>query len=124
MKKFLIAAAGAAMAVTAMPAVASAAPGPNNWTNINQRQANLERRIDVGVRNGSLTRREATMLRSEFRSLERLEYRYRRSGGVFTLAERRDLDRRFDILSRKIRTERHDRQTRNDGRGKAQYGRR
>ena len=97
MKKFLIPLlAASALAGVAVPA--AAAP----WANINQRQAQLDQRIDVGVRNGSLTRREAQNLRAEFQGIARLEYRYRRTGGLQTW-ERRDLDRRFDILSAKIR---------------------
>jgi len=106
MKKFLIPLlAASALAGAAVPA--AAAP----WMNINQRQAQLDQRIDVGVRNGSLTRREAQNLRAEFQGIARLEYRYRRTGGLQTW-ERRDLDRRFDILSAKIRYERRDRDDR------------
>jgi hypothetical protein len=106
MKKFLIPLlAATALAGAAVPA--AAAP----WMNINQRQAQLDQRIDVGVRNGSLTRREALNLRAEFQDIARLEYRYRRTGGLQTW-ERRDLDRRFDILSAKIRYERRDRDDR------------
>ncbi|WP_109807611.1 hypothetical protein [Sphingosinithalassobacter portus] len=120
MKKLLFAVAGFGMIATAIPATASAAPAPERWASINQRQANLEHRINAGVRNGSLTRAEAARLRTAFRSLERLEYRYRQSGHRLTLAERRDLDRRFDQLSRQIRAERHDR----DHRGNGRYNRR
>jgi len=102
------AAIGIGLAVAALPAAASA----QGWQSINQRQANLERRIDMGVRNGSLTRAEAYGLRSQLRGLATLEYRYRRSGGGLSIAERRDLDRRFDQLSARIRFERHDRQYR------------
>lgn len=94
----------AAVAGAAAPATAQA------WQNINQRQANLERRIEMGVRNGSLSRPEAMRLRAEFRQIERLEQRYRRGG--LSLSERRDLDRRFDQLSARIRYERNDRQDR------------
>lgn len=79
------------------------------WQNINQRQAELDRRIDVGVRNGSLTRAEAIRLRAEFQQIARLEAQYRRTGGGLNAWERQDLDRRFDVLSRKIRVERNDR---------------
>ena len=85
-------------------------PSYNNWQSINQRQAQLERRIDQGVRNGQLSRREASRLRSEFNSLERLERQYRRGG--LSAWERNDLDRRFDRLSAQIRAERHDRDNR------------
>lgn len=71
------------------------------------RQANLDRRIDVGVRTGQLSRREAVRLRSEFNALVRLEAQYRRGG--LSAWERNDLDRRFDRLSMQIRSERRDR---------------
>lgn len=102
MKKIAIAVvAASALVATAAPALA--AP----WQNINQRQANLDRRIDQGVRNGTLTRVEARALRTEFRALSRLEARYRATGGLQTW-ERRDLDRRFDVLSAKIKFHRSD----------------
>lgn len=76
------------------------------WMDINQRQARLDRRIDQGVRNGSITRNEAIGLRSEFRHIARLENRYRING--LSNWERADLDRRFDSLSAQIRWERND----------------
>lgn len=106
MKKFLAIAVAAGALAVAAPASAQ------SWHSINQRQANLDQRIDQGVRNGSLTRNEAVRLRAEFRDLSRLEARYRSSNGL-SLAERRDLDRRFDALSARIRYERHDRDDRN-----------
>lgn len=111
MKKILIPLL-AASALTAFAAPAFAAP----WQNINQRQANLDRRIDQGVRNGSLTRSEAHRLRAEFRDIARLEARYRATGGLQAW-ERNDLDRRFDRLSARIRYERHDRDDRRPGYG-------
>lgn len=85
-------------------------PGSGAWQNINQRQAQLDRRIDAGVRNGQLTAAEAARLRAEFQSIVRLEQRYRRNG--LSPAERADLDRRFDQLSAGIRDERRDGQAR------------
>ena len=76
------------------------------WMNINQRQAKLDHRIDQGVRNGTITRREAYRLRSEFQTIARLEYRYRANG--LSNWERADLDRRFDGLASRIRWERRD----------------
>ena len=84
-----------------------------DWVSINQRQRQLDRRIDQGVRNGQLTRREAQSLRREFNQLARLEANYRRNG--LTRWERQDLDRRFDALEARIRYERRDRD-RNRGR--------
>ena len=91
--------------------------GDYGWQSINQRQYQLDRRIDQGVRNGSLTRREAGRLRAEFGQLVRLEAQYRRGG--LNRWERNDLDQRFDRLSARIRYERHDRDDRRgrDGRG-------
>lgn len=84
--------------------------GYGSWQSINARQANLDRRIDQGVRNGQISRREATRLRGEFSSILRLEANYRRGG--LTAWERTDLDRRFDRLSAQIRNERRDRDNR------------
>ena len=106
MKKFLAMAVAASALAVAAPASAQA------WQNINQRQANLDARIDAGVRSGDLTRQEAVRLRSEFRDIARLEARYRSSNGLSN-AERRDLDMRFDRLSQQVRFERNDRQDRN-----------
>ena len=122
-KKMMIPALVLAAASVAVPAAAQsygpnhgpnrppvAGPGYNNWQSINQRQVQLDRRIDQGVRSGQLSRREATRLRSEFNSLVRLETQYRRGG--LSAWDRPDLDRRFDRLSAQIRVERNDRDNR------------
>ena len=93
--------------------LASATPAQAQfWQPINQRQRNLDARIDAGVRSGDLTRMEANRLRIEFRNIANLEGRYRRTGGRLTLSERTDLDRRFDTLNRRVYAQRHDRQER------------
>lgn len=92
------------IAAVALPGIASAAP----WQSINQRQARLDQRIDQGIRSGSLTRNEAVRVRGQFRQLASMESRYRADG--LSLRERRDLDRRFDALSARIRVNKHDRQ--------------
>ena len=102
MKKFALMLAGLGVATTALPAAAQP------WQSVNQRQAQIERRIDQGIRNGALSRREAVNLRGEFRQIAMLEQRYRRSNGL-SMQERRDLDRRFDALSHKVRVDRNDR---------------
>lgn len=107
MKKLLAIAVAAGALAMAAPASAQ------QWQSINARQANLDQRIDMGVRNGSLTRAEAGRLRAEFNDLARLEARYRSSNGL-SMSERRDLDMRFDRLSAQIRYERNDRQDRYD----------
>lgn len=83
-----------------------------SWRSINERQRNLDARIDAGIRSGDLTRNEAMRLRGEFRDLAQLEARYRSSNGL-SMSERRDLDMRFDRLSAQIRFERNDRNDRN-----------
>ncbi|MDO8900396.1 MAG: hypothetical protein Q7V15_03485 [Phenylobacterium sp.] len=70
------------------------------WIPINQRQAALERQIDLGQRTGALSRRDVLQLRSEFRSIQNLEVNYRRGG--LTRWEMSDLDRRMDALSARI----------------------
>lgn len=106
MKRFLLTLAAASAVVVATPVVASAAP----WQSVNQRQANIERRIDQGIRSGAITRNEAVRLRAEYRDLNRLEVQYRRSGGGLSARERADLDRRFDRLSSQVYAQKHDRQ--------------
>jgi len=88
------------------------------WQSINLRQATLDRRIDRGVRDGSLTRGEAVRLRAEFQQIVQLERRYRTTAGLQAW-ERVDLDRRFDRLSSAIRDQRSDGQgyDRRDDRG-------
>jgi hypothetical protein len=107
MKRTLLSLAAVALA-GAIPAVADAAP----WQSINQREVRLDQRINDGIRDGSLTRREATRLRNDMRRLERMESQYRRSRPGLTVAERRDLDRRFDALSARVFTNKHDFQNR------------
>ena len=68
----------------------------------------LDHRIDMGVRTGRLTRQEAFNLRAEFRNIANVERHYRRNG--LNMAERRDLDRRFDRLEYRLYAELNDRQ--------------
>lgn len=120
MKRFALPALALAAAAVAVPAAAQSYDrhdrGPayqqnyGGWQSINQRKYNLDRRIDQGVRNRALSMREATRLKGELNSLVRLEYSYQRGG--LSQWERRDLDARYDRLSRQIRWERHDRDNR------------
>lgn len=90
--------AATALSGAAVPAMAQA---------VNERQANIEQRIDRGERNGALTRAEAARLRAELREIANIEARYRRDGNL-SAAERIDLDRRLDALNRQVRDERRD----------------
>jgi hypothetical protein len=124
MKKFFIPALALAAASVAVPAMAQSY-GPRHyedrggryeqdrgggWQNISQRKYNLDRRIDRGERNGSLSRREATRLRRELNNLVYLERSYLRGGLSFR--ERAELDRLYDRLSYQVREERRDRDDR------------
>ena len=81
-----------------------------NWQNISQRKYQLDRRIDRGERNGSLSRREAIRLRYDLDALVYLERSYMRGG--LSYRERAELDRRYDRLSMQVRAERRDRDDR------------
>lgn len=109
MKKILLSiAAVSAVAAATVPAAAMAQSYRPDWDNgRGDRAERLDRRIDMGLRNGSLDRREAWRLREDLRETTRLEYRYGRDG--LSRWERADLDRRFDRISAQIRYERHDR---------------
>lgn len=84
--------------------------------NLNQRQDRLNERIEIGVRRGMITRREAAQLRDQSRAIARIEARYRFNG--LNWRERADLDRRFDRLDARIA---HEMRDRDYGQG---YGRR
>lgn len=128
MKKFLIAASALTAAFAATAGAASAAPFDGRYDsryertaynngNINERQRDIAFRIDQGQRNGGLTYREARMLRNELNDINRLEARYRYDG--LSRWERNDLDRRLDVLSQRVRFDRHDNDRRGyDGRGR------
>jgi hypothetical protein len=93
-------------------ATAASAQG---WSSVRDREDRIERRIDRGLQDGSLTRREAARLHEELRQIAFLEDRYRRNG--LSGWERQDLDRRFDNLSSRVFAERRDSQNRRYGSG-------
>jgi hypothetical protein len=104
MKKFAI-----ALAATTALTLSAGAASAQTWMPILDRQTSLDARIDAGVRAGDLTRREATTLRADLNMLARMETRYRVNG--LSSWEMQDLDRRYDLISRKVRMERADNQT-------------
>lgn len=101
--------AAATLAGAAAPAFAQGSRY-SDWQPLSLRQDRIERRIDQGMRSGELTRREARQLRYQFNDLLRLEARYDRDG--LNYREREDLQRRYDDLSRRVRFEKHDEDTR------------
>ncbi|MDO9588698.1 MAG: hypothetical protein Q8R45_06990 [Brevundimonas sp.] len=72
-----------------------------------ERRADLEARIDAGVRDGSLSRSEATRLRADYNALVQLETRYAADGRL-TTAERDDLRARYQALSQRVGDARDD----------------
>ena len=120
MKRILIPALALAAASVAVPAAAQSydrhdrgdryEQTQRGWQSVEQRKYNLDRRIDQGIRNRTLSMREATRLKAELNSLVRLERSYQRGG--LSRWERTDLDRRYDRLSNQVRAERNDRDNR------------
>ena len=120
MKKALIPMLAIAAASVAVPAAAQQydrydrgdryEQNRGGWQSISNRKYQLDRRIDVGLRNGSLSRREGRRLENELNRLVRLERSYLRGG--LTRWERNDLDRRYDRLAAEVRIERRDRDNR------------
>jgi hypothetical protein len=94
---------------------ATSAASAQGWISIRDRSDRVDMRIDRGVRDGSLTRREAARLRNELRQIAFLEDRYSRNG--LNGWERTDLNRRYDALSSRVFAERRDRQNRRYGYG-------
>jgi hypothetical protein len=90
MKKALIPLLAIAAASVAVPAAAQNydrhdrgdryEQNRGGWQSISNRKFQLDRRIDVGLRNGSLSRREASRLSNQLDSLIRLERNYLRVG--------------------------------------------
>lgn len=74
---------------------------------LNERRQALLARIDAGVRDGSLTRREADRLRDDYDALVQLETRYQADGRL-TAAEREDLRTRYRALSQQVGDDRND----------------
>jgi hypothetical protein len=101
----------AALTLTAGAAAAQPYGQWNRSASVDQRQAMLDRRIEHGVANGQLTRREAWQARREFRDIQRIEYRYRRDGRL-SRWETADLSRRLNMLAQQVRLDRRDDQRR------------
>ena len=73
---------------------------PSHMSNDRQDSAGLRMRLDTGIARGTITRREAAMLRIDLNALVRLERQYGRDG--FSRAERNTLVRRGAGLERMI----------------------
>ena len=100
----------AAMLIAALPALAYAQGAPAT-TNIDQRQANQERRIQQGVQSGELTPREASRLEKGQAKIQRMEQKAK-ADGVMTAQERKRIAHEQNKQSKRIAREKHDRQRR------------
>jgi hypothetical protein len=97
MTRMILTAAAALGLAASAPSIVSAAP-----YSVDVRQADIQQRIDAGLRSGQLTSREAARLRGDYRTIAELEKTYRETGPGLTMSERRDLQLRLDRLSRQI----------------------
>ena len=95
----------------AIAMITAGAGAANAWgsstPSIDRTQANQEARIRQGLRDGSLTRREAAKLESEQRRIQTLESRAKLDG-VVTRGEAAQIRRAQESASRHIYQERHD----------------
>jgi hypothetical protein len=106
-------------AIALMAAAAPALADHRSQDNIDQRQSQLEHRIEQGWRSGELTRPEYRGLQDGLRDIARQE-RYFRADGHLSPYERAELHSRLDRLTHAVYAEKHDGQRArayyNDGR--------
>jgi hypothetical protein len=114
MKKTLIGTVFAAVMIAGLLPLTGMAQGyyRRGRSNVNARESGQRARIREGVRNGSLTRREAGRLYNEQRRIESYERRSIRDDGRLDYQERRRLDRMLDRSNRDIYRQKTDDQNR------------
>jgi hypothetical protein len=100
MKKLILTMAAVSAAAIAAPAAAQYQRGYAD-AGVEVRTDQLGARIDAGVRQGSISAREASSLRMQLGDLQRLEQRFSRGG--FSAAERAELQQRTQNLRQQIR---------------------
>ena len=83
----------------------------NKTPGVDNRQHRQQRRIRRGVRNGSLTKKEAAKLEAGQAKTRRMERRAKADGNV-TRKERAKLQHRENKTSRRIYRQKHDNQNR------------
>ena len=84
------------------------APGSSTGAGIDAREANQQRRIEQGVKSGSLTPGETRRLERREMSIQQQENRMRaRDGGQLTQHDRNVLNRRLDKTSGAIFNKKH-----------------
>ncbi len=110
MKALIASVAAVAALSAAMPAAAQSWGRDSDFRDFGRgrsESARLERRIEVGLRSGQLTFREAAMLRRDVAQVRDLEWRYGRDGRI-SAREARDLDWRYASVTQRLRFERRD----------------
>ena len=85
-------------------------PNKNDLFDINKTQANHNRRIQQGIKSGSLTEKEAAKLQKKQEKFAEREAKLRQGG--LTLKERAKLEKHQDNLSNQIKQQKSDNQTR------------
>jgi Spy/CpxP family protein refolding chaperone len=98
------------------PAAALAAGPGHHPAGINARQQRQTTRIKNGVKNDELTRGETARLRADEAAIRQEARVYRQSGGGLSPAERRDLERDLNRVSRQIYRAKHNGRTPDGGR--------
>ena len=76
---------------------------------VNERQEKQQHRIDQGVKNGELTKREARHLETRQRHIDKTEQRFKADGDL-TKTERAKLHKMEDKSSQAIYRQKHDAQ--------------
>ena len=108
--------AAASLAAAVTPALAQPVGGriydhearTDQGGGIRDREDRIAQRIEMGERNGDLTRREAWNMKRELRAIQGMEQRYRGYDHRMNDRERADLQRRLDDLSARVFANRHD----------------
>ncbi len=96
-------------AVLTASLLAAGGASAQSMSSIDQRQDYQQDRIERGIRDGQITRSEASRLEQGERSIDRAQARAR-ADGVVTPQERARIDRMTDREGRKIYQQSHDRQ--------------
>ena len=101
MKSLLLAMTATVTAAALSPASAQTSAHARGTVGIHNRIAQLETRMEAGIRSGEIDRREARLLRRQLRQIERTERQYSRDG--LTVEERQDLQLRLRAMRQDIR---------------------
>ena len=96
-RALMMAFAAVTLAASVVPANAQFRPYPGRG--VGGQEANLQNRIDAGIRSGALTRGEAGRLQSKLNQLRDLSFRMRDSGRGMSFSERQRMQDKLNRLS-------------------------